>query len=91
MKKLTILVVAVVAAGAFAQSHRAMAKGPGKKISCAVMKGNKVDITTATRKKMFADYKGNRYFFCCADCPKAFRANPAKFAKSPHTKTPKKR
>lgn len=28
----------------------------------------------------FADYKGVRYYFCCGDCPAAFKANPAKYA-----------
>lgn len=69
----TLIAMAALATGSLAQSHGEMAKGTGKKISCAVMKGTKVDITTATKKKMFADYKGNRYFFCCAGCPQAFR------------------
>jgi YHS domain-containing protein len=51
-------------------------------ISCAVMPANKVNIATATKKHMYTDYKGKRYFFCCAGCPEAFKANPAKFAKT---------
>lgn len=27
-----------------------------------------------------ADYNGKTYYFCCPDCPKAFAANPEKFA-----------
>lgn len=38
-----------------------------KKIPCAVLKGSRVDIDTETKKKVFADYKGNHSFFCCAD------------------------
>ncbi len=89
MKALAILVTAMVATAAFAQTHREMAKGTGNRISCPVMKGNKVSIATATKKKMFADYKGNRYFFCCDGCPQAFKKNPAKYAKAPHIKTPR--
>ena len=36
-----------------------------------------------------ADYKGGKVFFCCDGCPQAFKANPAKYAKGPHIKTPK--
>ncbi|MFI5385333.1 MAG: hypothetical protein ACHQ50_04345 [Fimbriimonadales bacterium] len=38
---------------------------------------------------MFADYKGNRYFFCCGGCPQQFKANPKHFEKGPHIPTPK--
>jgi YHS domain-containing protein len=58
-------------------------------IACAVMPTNKVDIKKATASKMFADYKGKRYFFCCGGCPSAFKANPAKYAKAASIKTPK--
>ena len=61
---------------------------PPTTINCAV-EGGKVNIAAATKRKMFADYKGNRYFFCCDGCPQAFKANPAKYAKGPHIKTPK--
>jgi YHS domain-containing protein len=27
-----------------------------------------------------AEYNGKTYYFCCPDCPKAFEANPEKFA-----------
>ena len=29
----------------------------------------------------FQDYKGKRYYFCCAGCPEAFAADPEKYAK----------
>ncbi|HZO88985.1 MAG TPA: YHS domain-containing protein [Chthonomonadaceae bacterium] len=58
-------------------------------ISCAVMKGDMVNIKQATAKHMYADYKGNRYFFCCAACPTAFKQNPQKYAKNAHIPTPK--
>lgn len=58
------------------------------RIACAVETDNTVDVKTATAAKMYADYKGNRYFFCCNGCPEEFKANPAKFAKNAHIKTP---
>jgi YHS domain-containing protein len=93
MKNLTLLAGAALMLAVSVSSARAekaaKAETP-KEISCAVMKGDKVNIADATKKKMFADYKGNRYFFCCAGCPDAFKKDPAKFAKSEHIPTPKK-
>ncbi len=74
----------LVCGAAFANGHK-----PVKTIACAVMTNNKVDIAKATAKHMYADYKGNRYFFCCGGCPAAFKANPAKYAKAAHIPTPK--
>lgn len=59
-------------------------------ITCPVMAGRKVNIKEATAKHLYADYKGNRYYFCCTMCPKMFQANPAKYAKGPHLPIPKK-
>jgi YHS domain-containing protein len=56
---------------------------------CPIMTKNKVKIKDATKKKMFADYKGRRYFFCCAGCPDAFKKDPAKYAKADSIPTPK--
>jgi YHS domain-containing protein len=89
MKRALILLASlslVVSAG-FAQKPKVVVP---KKISCAVMKGDMVDIAKATKNKLFADYKGRRYFFCCPGCPGAFKANPAKYAKSPSIAIPKK-
>jgi YHS domain-containing protein len=90
MKKIALMIiVGAMAVGAFAQG-----KAP-KEISCAVMPDHKVNIANATKTKMFADYKGRRYFFCCGGCPGAFKANPAKYAKKelsiPTPPTPKKK
>jgi YHS domain-containing protein len=60
-----------------------------KEVHCAVMTNNTVNVKDATAKKMFSDYKGRRYFFCCAGCPAQFKADPAKFAKSDSIPTPK--
>jgi len=68
-------------------------KGKGKAapttIKCAVMTGNTVNIADATKKHMYADYKGKRYFFCCGGCPGQFKASSAKFAKNASIPTPK--
>lgn len=82
MKTLLVLSALVVTASCFAT--------PQKKIACAVMPSSKVDIATATANHKYADYKGNRYFFCCGSCPKMFAKDPAKYAKTgAHIKTPK--
>lgn len=85
MKKIALMiVVGAMAVGAFAQG-----KEP-KEIKCAVMPDHKVNIAAATKSKMYADYNGRRYFFCCGGCPGAFKANPAKYAKKENSiPTPK--
>lgn len=83
------VMLAASSAPSFAVSKKAPT-APKKEARCAVMKDNKVNIADATKKKMFADHKGKRYFFCCAGCPEAFAKNPAKFAKADHIPTPKK-
>lgn len=80
MKSILVLCALAIAAASFAAPT---------KIACAVMSGNKVDIAAATASHKYADYKGNRYFFCCGMCPKMFKANPAKYAKGAHIPTPK--
>ena len=77
------LVTGIVGASA---AQKPAAKAP-EKIACAVSKETVV-VADATKSKMFADYKGRRYFFCCSDCPKDFKKNPAKYAKSPSIPTP---
>lgn len=72
-------------------SAAAMADKTPTTIKCAVMTGSDVNIKEATAKKMYADYKGNRYFFCCGGCPGAFKKDPAKYANAPHIKTPKEK
>ena len=83
MKKLMFVTAALLAI-----TGAALAKGE-KTIACAVMTSNKVDIAKATKTRMFSDYKGRRYFFCCAGCPEEFKKDPAKFAKSLSIPTPK--
>lgn len=94
MKRTLLLfgVCAMTASIAFAAPQEKAAKAKPAAapttIVCAVEPDHKVDIKAATAAKKFADYKGNRYFFCCAACPGAFKATPEKFAKNAHIKTP---
>jgi YHS domain-containing protein len=83
-----LIAVAAISMGAFAQHDHAVPAKAKNVIACPVT-GDKVDMSKATKAKRFADYKGNRYFFCCADCPGAFKKNPAKYASKAHIKTPK--
>ncbi|PKL15872.1 MAG: YHS domain-containing protein [Spirochaetae bacterium HGW-Spirochaetae-5] len=32
-------------------------------------------------KSRFADYKGNRIYFCCSSCPEDFKKDPEKYVK----------
>jgi YHS domain-containing protein len=73
----------VLATAAFAGPPKADKTKPAaakSEVECAVMAGHKVNIKEATGKKAFADYKGRRYFFCCAGCEPAFKKEPAKYA-----------
>jgi len=60
-----------------------------KTIKCPIMPDHAVNIADATKKKMYADHKGRRYFFCCAGCPGAFKEKPGKYEKMPSIPTPK--
>ncbi len=48
------------------------------KSSCLVMPGNRVS------EKYFADYAGERFYFCCRPCVKAFKRNPHKYLDKQH-------
>jgi YHS domain-containing protein len=86
MNKLAFIAAlsALVTGAALAQTP----KTP-KTIKCAVMTSDNVDVAKATKDKMYADYKGRRYFFCCGGCPDAFKKDPAKYAKNASIPTPK--
>ncbi len=75
----------ILTASAFAQMGHDVPKSAKHVITCPVT-GDKLDVDKATKSKMYADYKGNRYFFCCKDCPAMFKKNPAKYAAKPHVK-----
>lgn len=86
MKTLTLLVALACAAVVSAQSAP---KPLPTKLKCAVMPSHSVVIATATKQKMFVDYKGRRYFFCCGGCVPKFKKDPAKYAKAESIPTPK--
>ena len=90
MKKMLLLAASAVLVASAAVAEQKPGKAAPAELPCAVMKSHKVKIKEATAKKDFVDYKGNRYFFCCAGCPEAFKKDPAKFAKADHIPTPKK-
>lgn len=84
MKKvLMTLATTALMVTAFAQ------KASPKEITCAVMKGDKVNIAKATKAKLFSDYKGKRYYFCCAACKPTFDKSPEKYKNSPSVPAPK--
>ena len=89
MNKFAFVASLSLVAGVAAAQSKPAPKKPLTKIKCAVMLDMDVDITRATKNKMYSDYKGRRYFFCCAACPGPFKKNPAKYVKSPSIPTPK--
>ena len=81
-----VSLLAIALVGASFGQEKAQDKGPAKKteakvLHCAVQSKDTVDPVKATKDGMFADYKGRRYYFCCAGCPEAFKKDPAKYAK----------
>lgn len=77
MKKIVIsLAVLTLSVGLFAQGAK-----PKTNAKCPVMPSHSISIAKATKDKLFADYKGRRYFFCCAGCVPAFKKNPEKYIK----------
>ncbi len=85
----SILSVAVVGIGVAQTKKLPKPAKPQTVINCAVMPNDPVKIAEATKTKMYADYKGRRYYFCCAGCPGAFKKDPAKYAKNASLPTPK--
>jgi YHS domain-containing protein len=79
----------LLASGALAEKPTKKTAAIPAEVACPIMAKNKVNIKAATAKKMYADHKGRRYFFCCAGCPEAFKKDPAKYAKAPSIPTPK--
>lgn len=66
-------------------SNAAMKKGFTNQTKCPVS-GKEIDA------EHFVEYKGQKVYFCCPNCPKAFEANPDKFlAKLPQFKKDNKK
>jgi YHS domain-containing protein len=71
----TLLLVGVLVASAsmaFAEPTNAVAVKA--QTTCPVMGG-------AVNHKVFADYQGQRIYFCCNGCPAAFKKDPEKYMK----------
>lgn len=49
-------------------------------VACPVMPNNLVNVERAEAKGLFRDYKGQRYWFCCAACGTLWDAQPDKYA-----------
>ncbi len=89
MNKFAIVSVLSIAVAGIGMAQTKKPAKPQTSINCAVMPNDPVKIADATKNKMYSDYKGRRYYFCCAGCPDAFKKNPAKFAKNASLPTPK--
>jgi YHS domain-containing protein len=61
---------------------------PPNNIKCPIMKDRDVDVAEATKKKLYVDYKGKRYFVCCKTCITLFKKNPEKYANESGMPTP---
>lgn len=74
MKKMTIVVLGVVLTLSLAGTvFAADAPAPGQgQAACPVM-GGKPD------PKLFADYQGQRVYFCCPACLELFQKDPEKY------------
>lgn len=47
---------------------------------CPVMAGSFADKAEAEQQGLVRDYKGTRYYLCCAGCGPLFDADPEKYA-----------
>ena len=82
------LLAAALAATVGAQAPKPHKNAKGQLV-CPVMKST---VASAKKAAGFSDYKGIRYYFCCAGCKPSFDKNPAKYALAAPKKTasPKK-
>jgi len=70
MKKVVILLLAISLAGAaFTAAPPAAAQDQAV---CPVMGGK-------ANPNIYADYQGQRVYFCCQGCPGVFQKDPAKY------------
>jgi YHS domain-containing protein len=94
MKKVALLLVCLAVAGGASAQKAPKSKPLPKEVKCAVMKNETANVADAQKQGLFADYKGKRYYFCCAGCAPAFKKDPAKYVKGavglPIPKAPKK-
>lgn len=45
-----------------------------------------VNKAVAAKRGLVREYKGQKYYFCCSDCPPQFDKNPEKFIGAPSSK-----
>ena len=45
-----------------------------------------VNRAIAAKKGLVREYKGQKYYFCCSDCPPMFGKNPEKYLKVENSK-----
>ncbi|MFH8253142.1 hypothetical protein ACH3VR_22435 [Microbacterium sp. B2969] len=60
--------------------HHDPEPGAAQLVECPVMLGNMVNPERAEAKGLYRDYQGKRFWFCCADCPPLWDADPARYA-----------
>ncbi len=63
-----------------AEGRENLLSGSDDMTTWPVMVGSRVSKTAAEAAGLFRDYRGQRYWFCCAGCGPAFDADPAKYA-----------
>lgn len=62
-----------------------MSKNNNKQVICPVMKVP-VNKAVAAKRGLVREYKGQKYYFCCSDCPPQFNKNPEKYLAVPSSK-----
>ena len=72
MKKIKAVILALALTAFVAGSL--WAADPKPQTTCPVLGGN-ID------KKVYADYKGKRIYFCCSGCDAEFKKDPEKYMK----------
>jgi YHS domain-containing protein len=73
MKKISLILAALAVTLMMVGPVWAQGQTQGKtQTKCPVLAGN-VD------KKVYTDYKGHRYYFCCKGCDEQFKKNPEKY------------
>lgn len=55
-----------------------MSKNNNKQVICPVTKVT-VNKAIAAKRGFVREHKGQKYYFCCADCPPQFDKNPGKY------------
>ncbi|MFZ2657724.1 MAG: hypothetical protein WAX69_22515 [Victivallales bacterium] len=83
MKKLMILIAAVMLAGLYlsAEADKPAADAKDAKKEAKVQTTCPITGHAAVDKKTFVDVKGKRIYMCCPGCAKTIKADPDKYIK----------